>query len=65
MSQAIQALSGGAPYPVHLDISIYRQNIDDALRAYLEQGVPADQVLQNAQDMILSQSADTAVPTQP
>lgn len=65
MSQAIQALSGGAPYPVHPEISIYRQNIDNALRAYLEQGVPADQALQNAQDMILSQSADTAAPTQP
>jgi ABC-type glycerol-3-phosphate transport system substrate-binding protein len=57
IGEAIQALSMGTTYPVSPDMTIYNLQLDVALRNYYTQDLPPDQVLQNAQDAILSELA--------
>lgn len=65
VGQAAAALAGGTPFPNDPLISNYGQSLDLALRSFFEQGLPADQVLQNAQDAILAQSAQATPSMQP
>lgn len=65
VNQAIVALSGGTTFPNSPEISNYQQNIEIALRAFFEQGLPIEQALQTAQDAILAQSAQITPPAQP
>jgi len=65
INQSIAALSGGTAYPNFPELSIYQQNIETALRAFFEQSLPVEQALQNAQDAILAQSAQSTPLAQP
>lgn len=63
-AQAITALAGDVPYPVTASIAIYSINLDIALRAYLEEGMPAGEALRMAQEAILAGLAQAqATPT--
>jgi ABC-type glycerol-3-phosphate transport system substrate-binding protein len=55
--QAVQALAGGATYPVGPEMAAYNLSMDLALRAYFEQELPPEQVLQSAQEAVLAELA--------
>jgi arabinogalactan oligomer/maltooligosaccharide transport system substrate-binding protein len=52
ITQAMAALAEGTAYPVLPVMSIYNMNVDVALRAIFEEGVPPAQALQNAEEAI-------------
>ena len=58
--QAVQALAGGTTYPIGAEMNAYNLSLDMALRAYFDQDLPAEQVLQNAQDAVMAELAKTA-----
>jgi len=55
MTQVSRALADGTAYPLDPNIAVYSLNFDLALRAFFEQNLPPEQVLQSAQDAILEE----------
>jgi ABC-type glycerol-3-phosphate transport system substrate-binding protein len=53
--QAMVALAGGTAYPTLQVMPVYTRNLDQALRAHFEEGLPAQQALQSAYDAIYSE----------
>jgi maltose-binding protein MalE len=53
ISEAMAALAGGVTYPVLPVMTIYNMNVDIALRAIFEEGVPPEEALRNAEEAIL------------
>ncbi len=60
VAQVSEALAGGAAYPLEPEFTTYSLIFDQQLRAYFEQDLPPEQVLQSAQDAILAELAEDA-----
>ncbi len=54
ISQAMAALAGGTAYPILPETTLYATNVDVALRAVFQEGVPPDQALNNAEEAIIA-----------
>ncbi len=55
INQVISALNGGSAYPVETEMDAFSLNLDLALRAFFDENMTAEQVLQSAQDSILAE----------
>jgi len=65
ITQAMAALAGGTAYPILPEMTIYTMNIDIALRAIFEEGVPPTQALQTAEEAILTAIQQSRVTSTP
>lgn len=64
LEQAMEALAGGAPYPVTIDVSLYSTALDSAVRSVFEAGAPPEEALQGAAAAIQTAlSGQAATPT--
>jgi len=52
ISQAMRALVDGVTYPTRAEMVVYSSQLDIALRSIFEDGVPAQQALQSADEAI-------------
>ncbi len=62
VAQVSEALAKGAAYPLEPEFTTYSLIFDQQLRAYFEQDLPPEQVLQSAQDAIMAELAKTPTP---